>query len=669
MRGNTSSSNPPVSLPFSTESWQTSRFDFSKQSTEQTQSNQNRSQSDIARQAVESKGWEFWLRYFFPQTFTRPFTSYQKDFWEWGWEIQPDISYRPRVECEPRGVGKSSSGETWVVSLLARKRRQTIGYVSGTDDKATQHFNSIKRKLENPKLLECYPHLRPRVQKYRNAFNSWSQDRLTTDGGQTIIPITLQGSNRGFKSEDDVRFDLLVLDDIDSLGESPDVIKKNLELLKSEIIFAGYANTLVVVLQNLIHRDSICAQIMDHRADILSDRDFKGPYPLMKWYDAEKTDLPDGGKRWVITAGEAYDEAIPIPYCESLLNQLGKDTFDREAQQDVTKVAEDKDFREWDEVYHVITFSEMIKGFPKVKMADANGVFIPNRWHVGRGFDWGTTRGHPASIAYVTRPDQTCPMDDSHFVFAEVVLPKFPFDPSLPSEVVSPGRVAQQVKNTEKAFRIHDSQIEQSKMSHEASAAKNTLMLDLPPELTVFFNKWKAAKGSGVPQIQNLLEIDKKKPHPFRVHPLTKKPLMGRPRLYFVVADGQGELYCDIDGKLRVRGATSAAGLARARFEMPIYNHRNNGDKKLDDDFVDALRGLMSTFGVGADELTKGEQINRAMPEKYRYETLLAQSPHEHGLTPEQETAFIFQQDRAKKLVEVKNVTFDLDYEPIDSQE
>jgi hypothetical protein len=613
----------------------------------------------LSPEEIESQGGCAWAKKFFPQSFTRDFTSYQSDFWKWGWDIQPDVYYRPRVECEPRGVGKSTTAETWLVSILARKRRRTVGYISGTDAKATQHFGGVKRKLENADLLKTYPHLKPQVQKYRNAFNSWSQDRLVTDGGQTIIPITLQGSNRGFKSEDDIRFDLLIFDDIDSLGESIDVIMKNIELIKSEIILAGYANTLSVVFQNLIHRDSIVTQIMDHRADVLNDRDFHGPYPLMKWYDAERLDLPDGGKRWTITAGEPYDPAISKEYAESILNQIGKDLFDRECQQDVYKVAEDKDFREWDEVYHIITQSEMVRGFAQVKLRDENGFFIPSRWHVGRGFDFGTTRGHPSAIAYVTRPDQTCPLDDCHFVFAEVVAPKFPFDPSLASEVVSPGRVAHALKVTERNFRIHSSQIEQSKMSHEASAAKNTLMLDLPEELTTFFNKWKAAKGSGVPQIQNMLEIDRTKPHPFRVYPAGHKhagmPLMGRPRLYFVVADNQGELYCDGDGKVRVRGATDSAGLARCRYEMPLYSHRNTGKKKIDDDFVDGLRGLMSTFGVHADALTEQEEVVAATPEKYRAENVFG----EH-YTQEKEMAYNYATAVIKQRLQTPRViTFD----------
>jgi hypothetical protein len=601
---------------------------------------------------IEAGGGAAWAKHFYPQTFTRNFTSYQKSFWEWGWNIQPDTYYRPRIECAPRGAGKSTTAETWLVSLLARKRRKTIGYISSTDTLATRHFNGVRRKLENTELLKVYPHLKPQVQKYRSAFASWSQDRLVTEAGQVIIPITLQGSNRGFKSDDDMRFDCFIFDDIDQLGESPDVIAKNIDLLKSEILLAGYANTLNTVFQNLIHRDSIVTQVMDERADMLNDNDFRGPYTLMKWYDAEKVEMPDGGKRWIITAGEESDPALPKEYCESILNQIGKDLFDRECQQEVWKVAEDKDFREWDEVYHIITQSEMERGFDKVKLRDASGFFIPNRWHVGRGFDWGSTRGHPSAVAYVTRPDKTCPLDDAHFVIREVIAPKFPFDPSQTSEVVSPGRVAHQVKVTEREFRIVDSQIEQSKMSHEASAAKNTLLLDLPQELTLFFNKWKAAKGSGVPQIQNMLEIDKKKEHPFRRYPEghahAGKPLMGRPRIFFVVADGQGELFCDGDGKLRVRGATDSAGLARARYEMPLYSHRNAGAKKIDDDFVDALRGLMSTFGVAAGALTDQEQVAAAVPDKYR------------GLvdgtvpitSPEMEITRNFQQAMAKQRVQ-----------------
>lgn len=561
---------------------------------------------------------EGWAKRYFPQSFTRPFTRYQKEFWAWGWGVEADAYYRPRVECEPRGVGKSTSGQAWVVSLLARFKRKTIGYVSREDDKATQHFNSIKRKLENPALLQVYPHLRPRVQKYRNAFSSWSQDRLVTDAGQMVIPITLLGSKRGYKSEDDVRFDLIVLDDIDKLGESVDLRKKNLELLKSEVLAAGYAHTLVVVLQNLVHKESICSMIEDHRADILSERIFCGPYPLMKWYDAEKVDLEDGAKRWVITAGEPFDDALDIPYCESLLNQYGKDTFDRECQQLVHKVSGEKSFREYDEIYHVITWSEFCGFFGAIARDLMGRPRLPQQWHKGRGMDWGTTREHPTAVVYAAKPSKAEPLHDCVFVFGEIVRPRWPFDGHTEPELVSPGRVAEAVKQFEGRHSISPAQLKQSLMSHEASTAKNAFVIDMPEEKRTFWSKWQARKGSGVAPIQEKLTINPNALHPFRRDPKTGEALRGCPNLFFVVADGQGELYCDNNEQLKVKQPVNELGLARLRAEMPEYDELATGQAKIFDDAVDAFRGMAARFFVKAAEKTKEQKAEEQMQKGVR---------------------------------------------------
>jgi hypothetical protein len=574
---------------------------------------------------IEAEGWERWCKHYFPDSFSRPFTRYQGEFWQWGWDIQPDTYYRPRVECEPRGVGKSTNAETLAVALLARKRRAAIGYVSREATKATQHFGAIKRKLENPRLLEAYSHLKPRIQTIRGATEQWSQEALVTAAGQMVIPISLLGSKRGFKSKDDLRFDLIILDDIDDLKESPELRAKILELLKSDIIAAGTDNTVIVVAQNLIHRDSICAQILDHRADILSDRIFSGPFPLLKWYDAEKEELPDGARRWRIKAGETFDPAIPLEYGEKLLNKFGKKTFDRECQQKVHIVDEDNDFREWDEVYHIVTRSEVLAGFLERRqdLRNARGELCwPDRFHKGNGLDWGTTRGHPSACVFVTRPAVTYPFSDCQFVFGETVLPRYPYDLTVESELVSPGRVAQAIRDFMLRWNIPERGFEQQRMSHEASAALYAFLVDLPDEIKVYFNKWKAQKGSGVPQIQRMLEVNPKRSHPFRKypagHPNAGQPLEGAPRLFFVVEDGQGELYVDDVGEVRVIGARNAEGLARLRYEIPLYNHRNNGERKIDDDAVDALRGLMATFGVSADRLTEDEKIDAQLADGWK---------------------------------------------------
>ncbi len=579
-----------------------------------------------------------WVKHYFPNQFTRPFTFYQNDFWNWEVEIaeKSEEKPRPRVECEPRGVGKSTNARGFVVKRLARKLTRYVLYICATDNQAQKHYNAIRSMLENEKLLTDYPHLRPQAQKHRpNVNKSWSSERLVTNDGQVVEFISLLGNARGFTTEEGQRPDLMVLDDIDDSKDSPYIVQKKLEILKYSIIPARARNTLVLFPQNLIHRDSICQQLKDQRADILNDRIFVGAYPLCKWYEAQKIEMNDGtgAMRWKITAGEPLDNAVPLSYCEELLNEMGRDAFDRECQQDVFKVADDKDFREWDEVYHIITYSEFREFFEEYGVQVWNEAKdkpqIPHNFNVGEGLDWGTTVGHPSVCTLVARPNQSSPLNDSFFVFAEVVLPKFPLPTYEETPLVSPGRVAKAIKDTLQDWNIQDGQVKMRLMSHEASAALATMAVDLAPELKEFFSKWKAQKGSGVPQIQNLLEINRAKPHPFRKHPETNRNIIGCPRLFFVVEDKQGKLLTDSLGKLFVAQPSDAKGFARARFEIPIYSHQNSGQHKIDDDFVDSFRGLMNMFGVSSQALTEFEKEEMQLPE--HLQIIKVQNDYEAG--------------------------------------
>jgi hypothetical protein len=579
--------------------------------------------------AAEESG-SAWAKHFFPNLFSRPFTKYQEEFWEWGWGIEETGDYRPRIECQPRGVGKSTNAEAWCVSLVARQKRRMIGYVSLNETKATKHFESIKSMLESESVQTAYPHCKPRIQKLRDTSQQWSREAIVMDSGAMIVPLTLLGSSRGWKSSEGSRFDVIVLDDIDELGQTPEYTQKLIELLKGEILAAGNDQTVVLMPQNLIYRDSICSRIYDQRADILSNRIFCGPYPLLKWYEAEKVDIEGdntGAQEWVIRDGEAYDPAITIRYAEKLLNTYGKSLFDRECQQLVHQIEDDKDFREWNEVYHLVTYSEFRRTMEELgePVWDGRKLQIPSRWNVGIGMDWGTTLKHPSAVAPVARPAENCPMNDSYFAFTEVVLPKFPSPSHETPEIVSPGRVATAISRSLEDWGVKESQIKMQLMSHEESAAMYTMLVDLPDDTKRFFQKWVAQKGSGVPQVINLLEIDQKKPHPFRRYPpgyridgidVGGQPLRGCPRMFFLVEDSQGGLRMDTTGSLYVTGAKDSRGFARARFEMPIYSHKVTGQKKLDDDYVDALRGLMNRFGPRPGGFTQEERIERDLNSK-----------------------------------------------------
>ena len=221
----------------------------------------------------------------------------------------------------------------------------------------------------------------------------------------------------------------------------------------------------------------------------------------------------------------------------------------------------------------------------------------------------------------MARPPEGVPLNNSFFAFLEVCLPKFPHTAGEDPELVSPGRVAQALKNGLRQWGVNDRQIRQHLMSHEATAALNTMRIDLAEELKTFFNKWKPKRGSGVPQVQNMLEIDYAFPHPFR------SELQGRPRFYFIVPDEQGELVYGDLGKLTVAQPNDSDGFARARYEIPLYSHLNSGQNKIDDDFVDALLGLANVFMVTSDTMDAAERRELALPESlqmYSVEEMLA---------------------------------------------
>ena len=232
----------------------------------------------------------------------------------------------------------STGAEAGAVHALAKKAKKYVLYVSATDDQASKHLRAIKAKLENQVLLKDYPHLKPKIEKLQNKVANWSQDRLRLANGAIVECISLMGNARGFKSEDSARPDFIILDDIDSSKESIDVTKKKLDILATEVLPTGTILTDVLMPQNLIHRNSICAKILDGTAEILSNRVPSGPYPLVKNLQYERRDLPAGGSEWIITSGEPFDPAIGLDYSQHLLQMLGPDAFLRECHPAGTRV-------------------------------------------------------------------------------------------------------------------------------------------------------------------------------------------------------------------------------------------------------------------------------------------------------------------------------------------
>ena len=136
----------------------------------------------------------------------------------------------------------------------------------------------------------------------------------------------------------------------------------------------------------------------------------------------------------------------------------------------------------------------------------------------------------------------------------------------------------------------------------------------------------------GILHLQEFQHIDYSQFHPFRIDPRTLKDvpkhlcricgwkhngqhLQGRPRAYYVVADGQGELYVDKLGRLAARPAINELGQARTRMEYPKHRPRETADgeekqaAKRDDDIVDTDRALMGRVFYMIDRLSERERL------------------------------------------------------------
>src|SRR5690606_9294427 len=91
---------------------------------------------------------------------------------------------------------------------------------------------------------------------------------------------------------------------------------------------AGSKDCAILMVQNLVHEDSIFARLADGRADFVRDRIVSGPIPAI--WDME---FEEREGRFVITGGRpSWPEGFPIEACQALMNDIGLSAFLAECQ-------------------------------------------------------------------------------------------------------------------------------------------------------------------------------------------------------------------------------------------------------------------------------------------------------------------------------------------------
>lgn len=274
--------------------------------------------------------WSEWLPALFPESFYAPFADRHAELWEWIESIELGVRPRPFLALWGRGGAKSMNCEGGVIRLGAKKVRKYAWYVSGTQEKADQHVDTIGAMLEKSNTGKYYPDLSDRALNKYGSSKGWRRSRLRTASGYTVDALGLDTGSRGSKIEEN-RPDLIVIDDVDDLFDSTQTTLKKIEILSKTILPAGSNDCAVVFVQNLITSESVASRLLDGRAEFINDKIISGPFPAIEDFEYEQRE--DG--LYYITGGVATWEGQSLDVCQNQIWTYGISSFLQESQHDV----------------------------------------------------------------------------------------------------------------------------------------------------------------------------------------------------------------------------------------------------------------------------------------------------------------------------------------------
>ena len=266
------------------------------------------------------------------------------------------------------------------MALAARGRRRYCLYVSGTQDQADDHVQTIGAQLESENFGALYPDCSQRMVGKFGSPRAWRRSRLRTASGFSVDAMGLDTAMRGIKL-DETRPDVIVLDDLDRSVDSADTVKKKVSALTRELIPAGAHHVAILGVQNLVRSDGVFGQLADGSADWLADRTISGPIVALEGMTYEQR-----GGRTALTGGHPTWAGMDVQACQQRIDDYGLRAFLAECQHQES--AEGKAFPEWRRDVHVCDPFPIPAEWPKFRAVDY-GYGVPFCCLWGARSPWG----------------------------------------------------------------------------------------------------------------------------------------------------------------------------------------------------------------------------------------------------------------------------------------
>ncbi len=578
---------------------------------------------------LEKQGWEVWLRTLGAATFTRPLAPIQQKFWEWNWEVlqklrkgQP-LDPRELVGFLPhsRETGKSSNVEWACIAEGALLKGGYVIFYSGKQAQAEEHVTAIRDRIESEHVADIYPWLgSPKMGSHGNRFG-WGKEFLMTKGGWAIRPVGADVAIRGGKVLN-LRPTLLVIDDLDELGDSPHVVEHKEQILTRSILPMGNDRTRVLVPQNPIHENSVVNRMLTGASLALAIRTVFGeleedgsmsqrPVGAMKNFEYEVRQSSDGPYS-VITKGESNWPGITKENWQTTLNRVGPPAFLAEYQHDMTVAKEERVLPEYDDrvlKLHVITWSQFDAKYGMRR--------IPSDWPCDVGLDIGYTGSHFSSWSFLAKVPQAYGLAGAIFRYR--------------------GRTFTGAGIDEQSVIIRselwpDEKIERQFMSHEKLGERNVLN----QKHGWAFQPCDSAKTAGIAQWRHFLQTDRSQPHPFHRDEKddSGRWKLGRPAWFDLVDDRQ--FIAPVDDKGMKRHRDGAFNWRNVPIKLTDKGLTIEQPAKKDDDENDSTRMVTAGFGPLEKSMTMGQKIAAIIPKGYHKAELMAtMNPNQAHLTSE----------------------------------
>lgn len=656
---------------------------------------------NLVGRRLESQGWRMWLQTVGSETFTKTFGFFHEEFFEWYWNVTLKRRRGERLSVEDliglviwgRGSGKSSCVEWSCILEGALLGKGYVLYICGTEAQSKDHLLAIKSRLESSQIAKYYPSLaKPEIGAH-GFRRGWSQEYLATKSGWGIVPAGLDTGIRGGR-KDDMRFSLIVADDIDDFADSPEMSAKKLNTLARSVAPAGTEDTLILFPQNLIHENSVLNQIYTRRSDVFSVRRTFGPYPSFKNLELELKPTEDGARIWDIKSAEPNWEGMDVVSARKFLAKSGRLAFLAEYQHDFETAREGRVLRNYDDRLMVIRKSDFIRVFGSWSAIDHF-----NKWV---GHDWARTKSqyHACVATKLAVSSQNTPLPGKLFLYDMMSFAggtqADDVGRRLLNSISSGPRRNQFDESTwEELIEASVSRLNLGRyitdMTRLITARREVLAALIPPLVTpvlqrlhyvgfvgsheqnndalqvyrtvygLGFNPCNPKETGGLEWADHYMMADKATPHPFFDDTQ--------------LADGSWEKGCPgmflivDDDKYEYPAATSSDHLHDSdlwRFQFTHWRMRpptltaageiEHGPMKMHDDAGNTLMMLLFNNPIVNAPLTYAETLMEALPARHQELVRTA----EQGMSPENELALVLQYQHTKAQLKPQRQKFDI---------